>query len=154
MYKRQGYDIKLVEAIQDAFPGSRLEIQTSGDARFELFLYQDGMLRPLRGAELSDGTLRFLFLAAALLTPEPPELMVLNEPETSLHPDLLPALGRLIIEYSKHNQIFVVSHALSLIDTLVTHDQCEHFQLEKMFGATKLQGVNEFDLPHWEWPKR
>lgn len=152
--RESGYDIKLVEAIQDAFPGSRLEIQTSGDARFELFLYQDGMLRPLRGAELSDGTLRFLFLAAALLTPEPPELMVLNEPETSLHPDLLPALGRLIIEYSKHNQIFVVSHALSLIDTLVTHDQCEHFQLEKMFGATKLQGVDEFDLPHWEWPKR
>ena len=112
------------------------------------------MLRPLQGAELSDGTLRFLFLAAALLTLQPPELMVLNEPETSLHPDLLPALGRLIIEYSKYNQIFVVSHAQSLVETLVTHDQCEHFQLEKTFGATKLLGVDEFDLPYWKWPTR
>ena len=112
------------------------------------------MLRPLRAAELSDGTLRFLFLAAALLTPQPPELMVLNEPETSLHPDLLPALGRLIIEYSRQNQILVVTHALPLIESLAAHDQCEHFQLEKMFGATKLVGVDEFDLPYWEWPKR
>ena len=46
---------------------------------------------------LSDGTLRYLLWTAALLTPRPPELMVLNEPETSLHPDLLPALARLIV---------------------------------------------------------
>ncbi len=148
------HDEKLAEAIHDAFPGSQLEIQSSTDARFEVLLHQDGMLRPLQGAELSDGTLRFLFLAAALLTLQPPELMVLNEPETSLHPDLLPALGRLIIEYSKYNQIFVVSHAQSLVETLVTHDQCEHFQLEKTFGATKLLGVDEFDLPYWKWPTR
>jgi hypothetical protein len=51
-------------------------------------------LRRLSAAELSDGTLRYLLLVAALLTPRPPELLVLNEPETSLHPELLPALAR------------------------------------------------------------
>ena len=55
------------------------------------------MLRPLTVAELSDGTLRFLLLVAALLTPRPPELMVLNEPESSLHPDLLPGLAQLVV---------------------------------------------------------
>jgi predicted ATPase len=59
-------------------------------------LRQHGLLRPLSASELSDGTLRFLLWTAALLTPRPPELMVLNEPETSLHPDFLPALARLI----------------------------------------------------------
>ncbi|WP_425387819.1 AAA family ATPase [Edaphobacter aggregans] len=54
-------------------------------------------MRPLSAAELSDGTLRYLLWTAALLTPHPPALMVLNEPETSLHPDLLPALARLIL---------------------------------------------------------
>ena len=152
--RESGTDENLNRAIQDAFPGSTLDIRVSGDARFELFLSQNGMLRPLRAAELSDGTLRFLFLAAALLTPQPPELMVLNEPETSLHPDLLPALGRLITEYSKYNQILVVTHAMPLIETLAAHDQCEHFQLEKMFGATTLAGIDEFDLPYWDWPKR
>ncbi len=56
------------------------------DGTFEVTLRQPGLLRPLRAAELSDGTLRYLLLAAALLTPRPPELLVLNEPETSLHP--------------------------------------------------------------------
>ena len=57
---------------------------------------QHGLLRPLSAAELSDGPLRYLLWIAALLTPRAPALMVLNEPETSLHPDLLGALARLI----------------------------------------------------------
>lgn len=57
-----------------------------------LAFHQPGLLRPLTGAELSDGTLRYLLWVATLLTPRPPELLVLNEPETSLHPGLLPAV--------------------------------------------------------------
>jgi predicted ATPase len=68
------------------------------------------MLRALTAAELSDGTLRFRLWSAAPLTPRPPPPVVLNEPETSLHPDLLPALARLILEASKHSQLWVVSH--------------------------------------------
>ena len=97
---------------------------------------------------------RYLLLIAALLTPRPPELMVLNEPETSLHPDLLPALGRLIIQFSIENQVIVVTHAPALIDMLKEYEQCQHFQLEKVFGATQLQGVEQFDLPSWKWPAR
>lgn len=70
-----------------------------------IHLGRSGLLRPLSGMELSDGTLRYLLLVAALMTPRPPPLMVLNEPETSLHPDLLPSLGRLIVNASKHTQI-------------------------------------------------
>lgn len=84
-------------AINDAFPGASLSIACQQDGRFSIEFHQQGLLRPLSGAELSDGTLRYLLWVAALLTPRPPSLMVLNEPETSLHPDLLPALGRLII---------------------------------------------------------
>jgi predicted ATPase len=57
-----------------------------------------GLPRPLKTSELSDGTLRYLLLVAALLSPRPPALMILNEPETSLHPDLLPPLARLIAQ--------------------------------------------------------
>ena len=143
----------LAKTIRDGFPGSRLNISTQ-DSRFEIMLHQDGMLRPLRASELSDGTLRYLFLCAALLTPRPPELMVLNEPETSLHPDLLPALGRLINEFSKQNQVFVVTHADALVKSLSENPQCVHFKLEKEFGMTRLQGVNNFDIPFWKWPSR
>lgn len=58
--------------------------------RFRLTLQQPGLLRPLDTTELSDGTLRYLLLTAALFSPRPPPLLVLNEPENSLHPDLIP----------------------------------------------------------------
>ncbi|MGE1119822.1 AAA family ATPase, partial [Bacillus altitudinis] len=74
-------------AITDAFPGARVHIEAQAGGRFAIEFYQEGLLRPLSAAELSDGTLRYLLLVAALLTPRPPSLMVLNEPETSLHPD-------------------------------------------------------------------
>ena len=140
-------------AIDDAFPGSRLEIAAQ-DGRFEVLMHQHGLLRPLKGAELSDGTLRYLLLVAALLTPRPPALLVLNEPETSLHPDLLPALARLIARAAAHSQIFVVSHAARLTSALEREEASESLVLEKHFGATRLADADERDMPAWKWPSR
>jgi predicted ATPase len=75
------------------FDDARVGLDKEPDGRFAIEFRQPGLLRPLSGAELSDGTLRFLLWFAALLTPRPPSMMVLNEPETSLHPNLLPALS-------------------------------------------------------------
>lgn len=104
--------------------------------------------------ELSDGTLRYLLLAAALLTPRPPALMVLNEPETSLHPDLLPALGRLIAQAAQRSQVLVVSHAARLIATLEREAGCESLVIDKQLGATVLVDADTRDLPPWKWPSR
>ena len=114
-----GDQAALAEAVDDAFPGSGLEIRTD-DARFEVALRQPGMLRALTAAELSDGTLRYLLWTAALLTPRPAELTVLNEPEASLHPDLLPALAGLVARASERSQLVVVTHAAALVSALRT----------------------------------
>ena len=140
-------------AIDDAFPGSRIEI-TNLDGRFEVRMHQHGLLRPLKGAELSDGTLRYLLLVAALLTPRPPALLVLNEPETSLHPDLLAALARLIARASQHSQVLVVSHAARLIAALEREGGSQSIVLEKQLGATRMVGADDLDLPAWKWPAR
>ncbi len=140
-------------AIDDAFPGSRIDI-TSLDGRFEVRMHQHGLLRPLKGAELSDGTLRYLLLVAALLTPRPPALLVLNEPETSLHPDLLPALARLITRASRHSQVLVVSHAARLIAALEREGDSQSIVLEKELGATRIVDADALDLPAWKWPAR
>lgn len=142
----------LEQAIADAFPGSELSIDCQPGGRFNVALHQKGLLRPLSAAELSDGTLRYLLLVAALLTPRPPALMVLNEPETSLHPDLLPALGRLIIEASRHTQVWVVSHASRLIAALEQHPECNSIVLDKSFGQTAIQGQSLLNEPAWHWP--
>ncbi|HEV2462217.1 MAG TPA: AAA family ATPase [Acidobacteriaceae bacterium] len=146
-------DEALDTTLGDAFPGSRLMIQVQ-NGRFELHLQQHGLLRALSAAELSDGTLRYLLLAAALLTPRPPELMVLNEPETSLHPDLLPALARLILAAAKNAQIIVVSHSPKLISELESAPICTLLHLVKDFGETKLEGATLFNMPKWNWPTR
>ncbi len=142
-------------AVDNAFPGSRLEVAAGEDGRFELRFRQHGLLRPLSAAELSDGTLRYLLWVAALLTPRPPELLVLNEPETSLHPDLLPALAALISIAAARTQVVVVTHARPLVRALESVDDAAALlELEKEVGATVLAGQDMLDRPSWHWPKR
>ena len=143
----------LQQAVADAFPGCRVSIAQSG-ARFEVEMHQHGLLRPLRAAELSDGTLRYLLWITALLTPRPPSLLVLNEPETSLHPDLLPPLARLVARAAEHSQIIVVSHAPRLIAALEEQRGCNSIALEKALGETRLAGTESLDRPSWHWPPR
>jgi len=146
-------DVEALDAaISDAFPGAVLSITVQDDGRFAIKLHQEGLLRPLSGAELSDGTLRYLLWVAALLTPRPPPLMVLNEPETSLHPDLLPALARLIIRASSETQVWVVSHASRLISAMESDENCTSLRLEKELGQSSIVDQGLLDEPAWVWP--
>lgn len=142
----------LAATIDDAFPGSTLQVDVQADTRFSIGLNQPGLLRPMQSAEFSDGTLRYLLLVAALLTPRPPPLLVLNEPETSLHPDLLPALARLIIQCARQTQVWVVSHATRLVAALEAYEDCNVIALEKELGETVVVGQGLLDGPSWSWP--
>lgn len=143
----------LSDAIADAFPGARLEITVTEPATFSIAFHQAGLLRPLSAAELSDGTLRYLLWVAALLTPRPPPLLVMNEPETSLHPDLLPALARLIAKASENTQVWVVSHAPRLIAALSEQPDCQTIGLTKELGETSIVDQGWLDQPAWHWPE-
>jgi predicted ATPase len=143
----------LTAAVADAFPGSRLAVVNNA-GRFSLTMEQQGLLRPLGAGELSDGTLRYLLWIAALLTPRPPALMVLNEPETSLHPDLLGALARLIARAAERSQVVVVTHAARLITALSEQAGCHSIMIEKNFGETTIVGAKELGAPVWHWPSR
>jgi predicted ATPase len=143
----------LQAAVADAFPGAEVTVEVSA-GRFELHFRQSGLLRPLRQAELSDGTLRYLLLIAALMTPRPPPLMVLNEPESSLHPDLLPPLGRLMRHYAQDHQLWVVSHAGPLQEVLSADGATRLIELDKELGETFAHDQDLFDTPGWKWPGR
>ena len=137
----------LRDTIADAFDGATLAV---GD-RFEVQMRQHGLLRPLAAAELSDGTLRYILLAAALLSPRPPEMMILNEPEASLHPDLLDPLARLLIKASGRCQIIVESHAARLVAALARGSDSVAIELRKELGETI---VSAGEQPGWNWPSR
>ena len=137
-------------AIDDAFPGAAVRV-ADRDGLFDVEMRQPGLLRPLGAAELSEGTLRYLLLVAALLSPRPPPLMVLNEPEASLHPDLIAPLARLIGTMAARAQVVVVSHAATLVEALEQMPGARRFTLDKRLGETIVEGEAALG---WTWAER
>jgi len=156
----------LDEIIDRAFPGNQLEIVFPGSdpdvedrtGVFTIAISQPGLLRPLGASDLSDGTLRYLLLVAGLLSPRPPALFVLNEPESSLHPRLLEPLAELIHMASQSAQIMIVTHAEALVAHLErvsnADDSLQTLEFFKEDGETRVAGQRSLDQPSWKWPTR
>ena len=137
----------LDQAVTEALPGRSLEImandadprnKTPRNIELCVSMLTEGCERPLLARELSDGTLKFLCLAAALLSPRPPSLIALNEPETSLHPDLLQPLARLIVDASLHSQVWVTTHSQVLTSAIRELSGVEPLELRLENGETIL----------------
>jgi predicted ATPase len=112
----------LDEIFQKAFPDCSWSAADEMGV-FQLKLLRPGLKRWLDASELSEGTLRFFCLCAALLSLKPAPLMVLNEPESSLHRDLLEPLAELIARASEDSQILIVTHSTELADLI--SEKCE-----------------------------
>jgi len=134
---------RLDEAIAAGLPGRSLEIQCADSRELLVALRTDGCGRPLVARELSDGTLKFLCLAAALLSPRPPVLIALNEPESSLHPDLLPPLARMIVDAAEFSQIWVSSHSTLLARSIQEISGTAPIELELSEGETRIRSGDD-----------
>jgi predicted ATPase len=132
-------------AIERAFPGADLELGGR-----DVKMRTPGLHWALNAHELSDGTLRYLCLVAALLSPRPPPLLALNEPETSLHPDLLDPLGELIAAMPRESQLWVTTHARELADGVAKRTGVEPVRLTKQSGETRLVGQRLIDAEREE----
>lgn len=143
----------LSSEVSRAFPGSHVEVGKDDTGAFRLRMRQPGLLRPLDAAELSDGTLRYLLLIAALLPAAPAPFLVLNEPESSLHPGLLAPLARLVVRASEHSQVLVVTHAAELRAAMEEAGADAVELVSEGFG-TRISGQGPLDQPPWRWPSR
>ena len=83
------------------------------------------------------------------LTPRPPELLVLNEPEQSLHPDLLRPLARQIVSASKRMQVWIISHAPQLTAAVEDLSGAAALELVREDGETRVRGQRLVDEPVW-----
>ena len=93
-------------------------------------------------------------MGGGLLSPRPPDLLVLNEPETSLHPDLPEPLARLIAQMAARTQVIVVSHSAPLVAALATGSDSQRIELQKDLGETNFTGSEDSERPTWQWPTR
>ena len=142
----RGDTLDLDDAVDRAFPGARLDIPPPGrDASFTM-TFPEVPHRPFGPAELSDGTLQFLALLGALLAYRLPPFIALNEPETSLHPDLLPALDRAIARAAERSQIWVVTHSEPLAQAIAEETGITPRTVIRRDGATWIDGLSDIGI--------
>jgi len=133
--------VDLDATITDAFPGARLVVPPPDRTASFGMIYEEFPQRVFDASELSDGTLRFLALAGALLGYRLPPFLALNEPETSLHPDHLPALARLLARAAQRSQVWIVTHSRDLATALENAGGTRPLTVIKRKGETWIQGL-------------
>jgi predicted ATPase len=111
---------RILDALRSAFPGfDRLEFPVVAGGQVILAWYHDAYQgRPFFANELSAGTLRFLHLVTLLLTPKSPTLILIDEPEDSLHPELVRLVAQLLLEAAERTQLIVATQSASLLQWL------------------------------------
>jgi predicted ATPase len=140
------------EAIEDALSAAfprfqRLDFPPVAAGTLALAWREKGLSNPLYMHQLSEGTLRFLWLATLLQSPALPAIVLIDEPEVSLHPELLSLLSDLMREASARSQIIVATHSDRLVRFLkpkeiLTMDVGDN-------GATELTWADARDLKAW-----
>ncbi len=113
----------------------------------QFYLHESGLKSPVPATRLSDGTIRFMAMLALLLSPSPPPLLCMEEPELGLHPDAVSLLADLLVEASSRVQLIVTTHSDALVSALTEHADsvlvCEHR------GGTFLRRVESAKLRNW-----
>lgn len=97
--------------------------------------------REFEAPELSDGTLRFLGLAGALMAYRLPPFVALNEPESSLHPDLMEPLAEMIVQAAQRTQLWLVTHSERLAKAIEDTGEGAVRTVVKRNGATTIEGL-------------
>ncbi len=124
----------------------RMSTLTQGGT-VQFFLHEEGLRTPVPATRLSDGTIRFLAMSAVLLSPAPPPLVCIEEPELGLHPDALSILADLLVEASAQTQVVVTTHSDALLSYLTDH--VESVLVCENLGGTQIRRLNTGDLSHW-----
>jgi predicted ATPase len=134
--------VELDRAVDDAFPGATLIMpEPERTASFGL-VFPEYPKRVFEAGELSDGTLRYLALVGALLGYRLPSFIALNEPESSLHPDLIEPLARMIVRAAERTQVWVVTHSERLAAAFEACGNVRPHTVIKRNGATWIEGLN------------
>ncbi|MGD9824724.1 AAA family ATPase [Desulfobacter sp.] len=145
-----GYYKKIVDAVRLVIPffdDFRLDVQKLGEAeKVRLSWSQKGSDFPMQPYHLSDGSIRFICLATALLQPNPPSTIIIDEPELGLHPAAIVVLAELIQAASKQTQVIVATQSPALIDQFGIEDI---IVMNRQDGASTFERLKEKDFSAW-----
>ena len=136
------------EHLQRFFPRfERMSTSISGGT-VQFYLHESGFHSPIHPTRMSDGTLRFIALLATLLTPSPPPLVCIEEPELGLHPDAVAMLAELLVDASKRMQLVITTHSDALVSALTDHPAAI-VACERRGAGTVLRRLDPEKLAGW-----
>lgn len=120
----------------------------AADQRIQLRVRWKTLSREQSAADLSDGTLRFLFLLTVLASPNPAPLIAIDEPETGLHPSMLPIIAEYAVDASERTQVILTTHSPQLLDAF-TEIVPKTTVVKWSEGETVLKNVEGKQLERW-----
>ena len=148
MMNRPGLKNDLLERMRGFYPHiDDIHTRLIGGT-VQVFFHESGLSQAIPATRLSDGSLQYLCLLAVLCNPFPRWVICIEEPELGLHPDIIPEVGKLLIEASKRSQIFVTTHSDVLVDSLSEVPEAV-VVCEKVDGATQLRRLDAESLKPW-----
>jgi predicted ATPase len=137
-------------AMQAAFGDDfdELVFPPASDQRIQMRIRWKSLKREQSAAELSDGTLRFLFLLTVLASPSPAPIIAIDEPETGLHPSMLPLVAEYAVDAATRSQVILTTHSPQFLDGFVgTMPTTTVTKWEN--GETILLTLKGEDLDYW-----
>ena len=126
-----------------------LSFPPAADQKIQLAVRWKSLKDPISAASLSDGTLRFLMLVAALANPEPVPLIAIDEPEAGLHPRMLPIIAELAAAASEKSTVIFTTHSPQFLDAFPEECVPTTTVAELTDGATRLTRLDGDDLKRW-----
>ncbi|WP_442951995.1 AAA family ATPase [Orrella sp. JC864] len=132
--------VKTIRLVAPFFGDFHLRPTPDNPERIQLEWTELGQEEPFGAAALSDGTLRFICLAAVLLQPEElmPASILIDEPELGLHPYAISILGGLMRSVAQERQLLVSTQSVELVN---------EFDPEDLIVVDKRDGASQFRRP-------
>lgn len=139
--------ISAIRLVMPFFDDFLLDVIEFGEKqKVNLSWQQKGSDYPMQPYHLSDGSIRFICLATALLQPQPPSTIIIDEPELGLHPSAIAILAELIQDAATRTQLIVATQSPSLIDNFSVKDV---IIVNRKNGASTFERLQEHDFDAW-----
>jgi len=137
---------RLLELVGELAPGFDDLVVIPEGGSLQLYLIEGN--RSVPAHRLSDGTLRYLCLLAILLDASPAPLIVIEEPELGLHPDVLPTLRDLMVAASERTQLIVTTHSTQLVDAMTDYADSV-LVCDKKDGPSVISRLKQEEVDRW-----
>lgn len=138
---------RLTEIMQAVFPDfNKFDLPLAAGGQASVALRLKDLPKSIPALFMSDGQLRFLGLIMLLLLPQPPNLILIDEPEIGMHPKMIDIFAEVVQEAAERTQVIISTHSPQLIDSMSPEDL---LVVEREDGATTINRVETERLTRW-----